>query len=51
MPRLLRSAYVILDRLLPRNEWMLMPYFELFMSYPKDELHQWNIGSTYPDLY
>ena len=30
----------IRHRLLPRNTWMLVPYFELFMSCPKDELHQ-----------
>jgi hypothetical protein len=28
-------------RLLPRNAWRLIPFFELFMSAPKDELHQW----------
>ena len=28
-------------RLLPRNAWRLVPFFELFMSAPKDELHQW----------
>ena len=27
-------------RLLPRNAWLLIPFFELFMSSPKDELHQ-----------
>jgi hypothetical protein len=27
-------------RLLPRNTWRLLPFFELFMSAPKDELHQ-----------
>ena len=31
----------IRHRLLPHNAWMLVPYFELFMSCPKDELHQW----------
>ena len=31
----------IRHRLLPRNAWMLVPYFELFMSCPKDELYQW----------
>ena len=31
----------IRHRLLPSNAWMLVPYFELFMSCPKDELHQW----------
>ena len=31
----------IRHRLLPCNAWMLVPYFELFMSCPKDELHQW----------
>jgi hypothetical protein len=28
-------------KLLPRNAWLLFPFFELFMSSPKDELHQW----------
>ena len=28
-------------RLLPRNAWRLVPFFELFMCTPKDELHQW----------
>ena len=28
-------------RLLPRNAWRLVPFFDLFMSCPKDELHQW----------
>ena len=28
-------------KLLPRNAWRLIPFFELFMSSPKDELHQW----------
>ena len=28
-------------KLLPRNAWRLIPFFELFMSAPKDELHQW----------
>ena len=27
-------------KLLPRNAWRLVKYFELFMSCPKDELHQ-----------
>ena len=31
----------IKHKLLPRNAWMLLPFFELFMSCPKDELHQW----------
>jgi hypothetical protein len=30
-------------RLLPRNAWRLIPFFELFMSSPKDELHQWYV--------
>ena len=32
-------------RLLPRNAWRLVPFFELFMSAPKDELerHQWYV--------
>jgi hypothetical protein len=29
------------DKLLPRNAWHLIPFFELFMCAPKDELHQW----------
>jgi hypothetical protein len=29
------------DKLLPRNAWRLIPFLELFMSAPKDELHQW----------
>jgi hypothetical protein len=29
-------------RLLPRNAWRLVPFFDLFMSAPKDELHQWD---------
>ena len=33
----------IRHRLLPRNAWMLVPFFELFMSCPKDELHQWYV--------
>ena len=33
-------------RLLPRNAWRLVPFFELFMSSPKDELHQWYIYYT-----
>ncbi len=28
-------------RLLPQNTWRLVPFFELFMSAPKDKLHQW----------
>ena len=31
-------------RLLPRNAWRLVPFFDLFMSAPKDELHQWYIS-------
>ena len=30
-------------RLLPRNAWRLIPFFKLFMSAPKDELHQWSV--------
>jgi hypothetical protein len=29
--------------LLPRNAWRLVPFFELFISSPKDELHQWYV--------
>ncbi len=28
-------------KLLPRNAWRLIPFFELFTCSPKDELHQW----------
>ena len=28
-------------KLLPRNAWRLIPFFELVMCSPKDELHQW----------
>ncbi len=28
-------------KLLPRNTWRLISFFELFMSSPKDELHPW----------
>ncbi len=28
-------------KLLPLNVWLLIPFFKLFMSSPKDELHQW----------
>ena len=31
-------------KLLPRNAWRLIPFFELFMCTPKDELHQWCVG-------
>jgi hypothetical protein len=27
-------------KLLPRNAWQLVPFLELFLSAPKDELHQ-----------
>ena len=30
-------------KLLPRNACRLIEYFELFMSCPKDELHQWYV--------
>ncbi len=33
-------------KLLPRNAWRLIPFFELFMSSPKDELHQWSVVFT-----
>ena len=33
-------------KLLPCNTWRLVEYFELFMSCPKDELHQWYVVST-----
>ena len=33
-------------RLLPRNAWRLLPFFELFMCAPKDELHQWLVICT-----
>jgi hypothetical protein len=28
-------------KLLQRNAWHLIPFFELFMFSPKDKLHQW----------
>ena len=28
-------------KLLPKNAWQLIPFFELFMCSPKDKLHQW----------
>ena len=37
-------------RLLPRNAWRLVPFFDLFMSAPKDELHQWYIV-VYTSIY
>ena len=37
-------------RLLPRNAWRLVLFFELFMSAPKDELHQWYI-LVYTSMY
>ena len=30
-------------RLLPHNAWQLIPFFKLFMSAPKDKLHQWYV--------
>ena len=33
-------------KLLPRNAWRLIPFLELFMSSPKDELHQWLVVCT-----
>ena len=30
-------------RPLQRNAWLLVPFFELVMSSPKDELHQWYV--------
>ncbi len=34
---------VLRHKLLPRNAWRLVPFFNLFMSCPKDELHQWYV--------
>ncbi len=34
-------------KILPRNAWRLVPLFELFMSAPKDELHQWYTSIYY----
>ena len=31
-------------KLRPLNAWRLIPYFELFLSCPKDELHQWYVS-------
>ena len=28
-------------KLLPKNACQLIPFFELFMCSPKDEMHQW----------
>jgi hypothetical protein len=28
-------------KILPQNAWRLISFFELSMSCPKDELHQW----------
>jgi hypothetical protein len=33
--------------LLPRNAWRLLPFFELFMCAPNDELHQWLVLCIY----
>jgi hypothetical protein len=33
-------------KLLPRNAWRLIPFFELIMSSPKDELQQWLVVCT-----
>ncbi len=33
-------------KLLQHNAWRLIPFFELFMSSPKDELHQWLVVCT-----
>jgi hypothetical protein len=33
-------------KLLPRNAWLLILFFKLFMSSPKDELHQWLVVCT-----
>ncbi len=30
-------------KLLQHNAWRLIPFFKLFMSSPKDELHQWYV--------
>ena len=31
-------------KLLPKNAWLRVKFFELFSSCPKDELHQWYLG-------
>ncbi len=33
-------------KLLQSNAWRLIPFFKLFMSSPKDELHQWLVLCT-----
>ncbi len=38
-------------KLLPRNAWRLVPFFELFMSAPKDELHQWLVACPFMCMY
>ena len=38
-------------KLLPRNAWRLVPFFELFMSAPKDELHQRYVVCPFMCMY
>jgi len=38
-------------KLLPRNAWRLVPFFELFMSVPKDELRQWYVVCPFMCMY
>ncbi len=40
-------------KLRPQNSWRLVPFFDLFMSAPKDELHQWYVHRCqwYMQLY
>ncbi len=33
-------------KLLLHNAWLLKLFFKLFMSSPKDELHQWSVVCT-----
>jgi hypothetical protein len=37
-------------KLRPLNAWRLIPFFELFISCPKDELHQWYLGLSVTTL-
>ena len=39
----LKTERRLKHKLLPRNAWRLVEYFELFMTCPKDELLQWYV--------
>ena len=38
-----RLRHRLLPHISAHNAWRLVPFFELFMSEPKDELHQWYV--------